>query len=63
MEQLRQAGVVSSVSSQRELTPAVLGDDKMAAPVPAPSKRQSESEKTRAPEQRGRGQGRGQPHL
>lgn len=46
-EQLRQAGVVSTPSSQRELAPGVLGDDKMAAPVPAPPQRKSESEKSR----------------
>lgn len=36
--QLRQAVVCLTVSSHRELSMLVLGDDKMAAPVLAPSK-------------------------
>lgn len=38
LNQLRQTVVRSTVSSHRELTPLVLDDDKMAAPVVAPSK-------------------------
>lgn len=37
VNQLRQAGVRSTVSSHAELTPGVLADDKMAAPVATPS--------------------------
>lgn len=46
VDQLRQAVVGATVSSQPELTLRGLADDKMAAPVAAPS-REGRSEQTR----------------